>query len=86
MVQADPKEADQETGQAEAEIESPAVNINQSLVSRLMERNQAAAEIATAKYIRNEALKAQLYGLMLAQKAIDSRQDFDSDVYQDATR
>jgi len=49
MVQARAQEADQETGQKEAEAESAAVNINQSLVSRLMEQNESTRHIAEFK-------------------------------------
>ena len=72
MVQANAEKSHQETGQKEAEAESAAININQSLVSRLMERNADVANRATAQYIVTQQTREDLRMTVLAIEAIES--------------
>lgn len=85
MVQTHAKETDKETRQAQTEIESPAVNINQSLVSRLMERNAEACIRAEIGYRTQQQLRQDLRMNVLAIEAIESAktsaEKFDRDVF-----
>lgn len=85
MVQTRAQETHQETRKAEAEIESPAVNINQSLVSRLMERNREACIRAEIGYARQQQMRQELKMTVLAIEAIESAktsaEKFDRDAF-----